>query len=154
MTAVSDRFALRMRTLSDDPERGSVSIWVITTVLTMMLLLGLGVDLSGQVRAKERAQDIAVEAARAGGQQLDGAAALRGDGVQLDATAAVNAANTYLAAAADVTGTATVTADHAVVVDTSTTYATTFLSIIGIDSLTVTGHAEARPVRAVGGAER
>lgn len=154
MTAVTDRFAAQMRALSDDAERGSVSIWMITTVLTMMLLLGLGVDLSGQVRAKERAQDIAVEASRAGGQQIDGAAALRGDGVQLDASAAASAANAYLAGAADVTGTATVTAGQVVVVDTSTTYTTAFLSIIGIDSLTVTGHAEARPVRAVGGAER
>ena len=149
-----DRLASRMRPLGDDPERGSVSIWMITTALTMMLLLGLGVDLSGQVRAKERAQDIAVEAARAGGQQLDGAAALRGDGAQLDVAAAVNAANTYLAAATDVTGNATVTAGQVVVVDTSTTYTTTFLSIIGINSLTVTGHAEARAVRSVGGVER
>lgn len=36
-------------------------------------------------------------------------------------------------------------------VDTSTTYTTKFLSIIGISTLTVTGHAEVQVNRAVDG---
>jgi hypothetical protein len=40
------------------------------------------------------------------------------------------------------------------VVTTTNTYQTTFLSIIGLDRLTVTGHASARIIRAVGGVQR
>ena len=39
-------------------------MWMITTALTMTLLVGLAVDLGGQVYAKQRAQDLAAQAAR------------------------------------------------------------------------------------------
>ena len=67
-----------------DPERGSVAIWAITTAMTMVLLVGLAVDLSGRVLAKQRAQTIAAEAARAGGQQIQAGTAIRGQGVVVD----------------------------------------------------------------------
>jgi len=137
----------------DDPERGSVTIWMITTALSMMLLVGLAVDLGGQVQAKERAQDIAVEAARAGGQQLQGGPGVLGQGAVVDPAAAVAAAGTYIAGVPDVTGSATVTGTG-VVVDTTSTYHTKFLSIIGIQALTVTGHAEVQTIRAVEGVAR
>ncbi len=143
----------RTRALRAEPDRGSVAIWMITTALTMMLLLGLAVDLGGQVQAKQRAQDIAAQAARAGGQQLQGPAAILGTGAVVDPTAAVTAATTYLAGADDVTGTATVVAGQ-VVVDTTTTYTPIFLTLIGIDTLTVTGHATVQTTRTVGGAPR
>ena len=140
-------------TRQDDPERGSVTIWMITTALSMMLLVGLAVDLGGQVQAKERAQDIAVEAARAGGQQLQGGPGVLGQGAVVDPAAAVAAAGTYIAGVPDVTGSATVTGTG-VVVDTTSTYHTKFLSIIGIQALTVTGHAEVQTIRAVEGVAR
>ena len=83
-------------------------MWMITTALTLVLIVGLAVDLSGRVYAKQRAQDIAAEAARAGGQQLQGAAAVRGQGAVVDPAAAVAAANTYIAGAPGVTGSATI----------------------------------------------
>ena len=134
------------------PERGSVTVWMITTALTMILIVGLAVDLSGRVYAKARAQDIAAEAARAGGQQLQGAAAIRGQGAVIDPGPAVAAANTYIAGAPAVTGRASVISGTRVVADTSTTYTTRFLGIIGITTLTVTGHAEVHVNRAVNGA--
>ena len=100
-------------------ERGSVAIWAITTAMTLTLLVGLAVDLGGQVYAKQRAQDIAAQAARAGGQQLQGPAAIRGQGAVLDPAAAVAAARTYLAGVPDVTGTATVVAGARVVTTTT-----------------------------------
>lgn len=139
--------------LNQDPERGSVTIWMITTALTMVLLVGLAVDLGGQVLAKQHAQAIAVEAARAGGQQLIGPAAVQGQGAFVDPTAAVGAVNTYLAGAPGVSGTATI-AGTTVIVQTSTTYRTTFLGLIGIRELTVTGQAEVQVVRAVEGVTR
>lgn len=143
---------LRSR-LGGDPERGSVTVWMITTALTMIVLVGLAVDLGGQVLAKQHAQVIAFEAARAGGQQLTGADAVLGQPLSVDPGAAVVAADTYLAGAPDVTGTASV-AGTVVVVDTTTTYPTKFLGLIGISSLTVTGHAEVQTVRVVQGVTR
>ena len=40
-------------------ERGSISIWVALASLAMMVLVGLAVDLGGQVHAKQRAHNIA-----------------------------------------------------------------------------------------------
>ena len=126
-------------------------MWMITTALVLVLIVGLAVDLSGRVYAKQRAQDIAAEAARAGGQQLQGAAAVRGQGAVVDPAAAVAAANTYISGAPGVTGSATIQGGTRVVTDTSTTYTTKFLGIIGITTLTVTGHAEVQVNRAVDG---
>lgn len=144
---------IRRRLAQDDLERGSVTIWMITTALTMVLLVGLAVDLGGQVLAKQHAQVVALEAARAGGQQLQGAPAVLGQAAVVDPAGAVTAASTYIAGAPEVTGTASVVGTR-VVVDTTTTYQTRFLSIIGIQELTVTGHAEVQTVRAVEGVVR
>ena len=144
---------MRRRFAQDDPERGSVTIWMITTALTMVLLVGLAVDLGGQVLAKQHAQVVAFEAARAGGQQLQGAAAVLGQAAVVDPAGAVVAASTYIAGTPEVTGAASVVGTR-VVVDTTTTYQTRFLSIIGIQELTVTGHAEVQTVRAVEGVVR
>lgn len=144
---------VRQRLEQDDPERGSVTIWMITTALTMVLLVGLAVDLGGQVLAKQHAQVVAFEAARAGGQRLQGAPAVLGQAAVVDPAGAVAAAATYLAGTPEVTGTASVVGTR-VVVDTTTTYKTQFLSIIGIQELTVTGHAEVQTVRAVEGVVR
>lgn len=134
-------------------DRGSVSIWIATGGLVMVVLAGMAVDLGGQVHAQQHARDVARQAARAGGQQLQAAPAIRGQGAVADPGAAIRAASTYLAAS-DVTGSATVTGGHTVVVNTTAVYPTTFLSIIGINRLTVTGHAEATITRAVAGVPR
>jgi hypothetical protein len=126
---------------------------MITTALTMVLLVGLAVDLGGQVLAKQHAQVVAFEAARAGGQQLQGPAAVLGQAAVVDPARAVAAAATYIAGTPEVAGTASVVGGR-VVVNTVTTYQTRFLSIIGIQELTVTGHAEAQTFRAVDGVVR
>ena len=120
----------------------------------MIILAGLAVDLGGQVYAKQRAQDIAAQAARAGGQQLDPAAAVRGQGVTLDPAKAVAAINAYLAGSPEVSGTATVSGPDTITVTTASTYQTSFLSIIGINSLQVSGHAQAHITRVVEGVAR
>lgn len=145
---------LRALRAPDDPDdRGSMSVFVVSMCLAMIVLVGLVVDVSGQIRAKQHAADVAAQAARVGGQQLDAPMAIRGQGVDLDPAAAAAAARTYLAAS-DVTGTVSITGGTTVTVDTTDTYDTIFLSVIGINRLTVTGTASARTVRTLDGAER
>ena len=134
-------------------ERGSVSIWLVTSGFAMTVLVGLAVDLGGQVHAQQRARDLAAQAARTGGQQLQPGPAMRGETAAADTARAVKAARTYLAAA-HVTGTVEVSGGDTVSVTTTDTYATTFLGIIGINTLTVTGNAHARITRSVQGVEQ
>lgn len=136
-----------------EAERGSVSIWLVTSAAVMVILAGLAVDLGGQVYARQHAVDVATQAARAGGQQLQAATAVRGDGVQADPARAAAAARSYLAAS-DLTGTVTVRGGTTVTVHTAATYDTVFLGIIGINRLQVSGTAESRTVRVVHGGER
>ena len=134
-------------------ERGSISIWVVTATIVMMTLVGLAVDLGGQVHAQQRAHDVAAQAARAGGQQVEAAPAVEGRYIALDAAAARRAAEQYLAAAG-IEGTVTVTGGDTIHVAVTDTYTPTFLSFIGIGDLTVTSDASARIVRSLGGTEQ
>lgn len=134
-------------------ERGSISVWLATSSFVMMILVGLAVDLGGQVHAKQHAHNIAAEAARSGAQQVQAAPAIQGDYVAVDTVAARNAAEDYLAASG-VTGTVTVTGGDTIRVDVTDTYTPTFLSFIGIGDLTVTSQASARLVRSLGGDEQ
>lgn len=134
-------------------DRGSISVWVATATIVMVILVGLAVDLGGQVHAQQRAHNIAAQAARAGGQQVQAAPAVEGRYVALDTTAARHAAQQYLAAAG-VDGTVTVTGGTTLTVRITDTYIPTFLSMVGIGDLTVTGDASARLIRTTGGVER
>ena len=134
-------------------ERGSISIWLVTTAFAMIVLVGLAVDLGGQVHAQQHARAVADQAARTGGQQLDAAVAVRGQGAVTDTHLARQAATAYLTASG-LTGTVHVTGGTTVTVNVRDTYPTTFLGIIGITSMTVTGHGQARITRSVGGVEQ
>ncbi|HMM94015.1 MAG TPA: pilus assembly protein, partial [Phycicoccus sp.] len=88
-----------------------------------------------------------------GGQQLQAAPAIRGQDVRTDITTATRAAKAYLAASG-MTGRVRVTGGDTITVDTNDSYTTTFLSIIGITTLPVTGHAEAKVTRTLRGVEQ
>lgn len=133
-------------------ERGSVTIWLITASFVMTVLVGLAVDLSGQVYAQQRAHDLAAQAARAGGEQVQAAPAIEGRYLSLDAAAARAAALNYLTAAG-VSGTVTITGG-AINVTVTDTYQPRFLGLLGIHHLAVTGSASARVIRSLGGTER
>ncbi|MFT4261948.1 MAG: pilus assembly protein TadG-related protein [Nocardioides sp.] len=142
-----------MSTRRTRDERGSISIWMVTASFVMIVLVGLAVDLGGQVQAKERAHDIAAEAARTGGEQVQAAPAIEGQYLAVDTTAAKKAAEDYLAASG-VTGTVTVTGGNTITVDVTDVYEPKFLSIIGVGNLTVTSSASARLIRTLGGSEQ
>lgn len=141
------RLAHRLRS-----DRGSVTLWLLLSSLTMIILVGLAADLGGQVRTQQHARQVAGQAARAAGQVLD-AQVVAGQHANLDTSRAIAAAQTYLAAS-DVTGSVSISNGTTVVVSTSARYPTKVLGIIGIDTLTVTGRGEARTVRALDGGER
>ena len=134
-------------------ERGSISIWLAVSSFVMMMLVGLAVDLGGQVHAKQRAHNIAAEAARTGGERVRAAPAIMGEQIILDAQAAHSAAQAYLAAA-DVTGNVRITGGDTITVTVTDTYTPKFLSIIGIRDLSVTSTSTARVVRSLGGSEQ
>lgn len=149
------RTAMRrqLRALARGGDRGSVSIWLAMASFVMIILVGLAVDLAGQVHAQQHARDVAAQAARAGGQQLQAAKAIRGQGVYANPSQAAAVARSYLAASG-LTGNVSIQGGDTVVVTTSERYPTKFLGIIGLNAMTVKGKAESRVVRAVGGAER
>lgn len=128
-------------------ERGSVSLFLVVAVLALFVAVGLVVDGGQKLRATQRADDAAAEAARAAAQSVQPGLTVRGQAPQVNSTAAVSAAQAYLAAAG-VTGAVTVSGDR-VQVTTSSSFTPTFLSLIGLGTQTVTGQADARLARGV-----
>jgi Flp pilus assembly protein TadG len=118
-----------------------LSILMAVLVPGLLLIIGLAVDGGAKVQATQRANAIADEAARAGGQALDRSAALTGD-VRVDVAAAVAAAQDYLDRN-DVPGTVTVVDADTLAVTTTITEPTVLLGLIGIDTLTVDGSGTA-----------
>ena len=133
----------RLRARRDD-DRGAITLFVVVFTVALLAAVGLVVDGGGKVRALQRADEAAREAARAGSQMLDVPSAVRGDGVRINPAGAARAARAYLDAAG-VDGTVTVEG-NAVRVSTSVTYEPVFLSVAGVGPMTVTGTASARPV--------
>ena len=143
---------LRGRVGAPGTDNGSISVFVAVSVVGLLLIVGLVADGGIKVRAAVQADAVAAEAARAAGQAVDVPAAVSGAAVRVDRQAAADAANAYLAAAGH-RGTLTVT-DAGRVMDVAVTISrpTAFLSLIGINEVTVTGHGQATLVHATTGA--
>jgi Flp pilus assembly protein TadG len=135
-------------------DKGSVTIWLALASFVMIVLVGVAVDLSGQVYAQQHARDIAAQAARTAGQQIDASLGVRGIGAQTNTAEAIAAATSYIAAAGLEGDTSVTGGGTTITVRVVDTYETKFLSIIGLTRFRVTGSAETRVVRVVGGAER
>lgn len=128
-------------------DHGSVSLMLAVMVLGLMIAVGLVVDGGQKLRATQRADDAAAEAARAAVQSVQPGNTVRGRRPRVDNAAAVQAAQSYLATAG-VAGSVRITGDR-VQVTTSTSFTPTFLSLIGLGIQTVTGAADARLARGV-----
>ncbi|MEU6284938.1 Tad domain-containing protein [Streptomyces sp. NPDC047028] len=129
------------RTLRDD--RGGVTVFVAVCVIALIGIIGVAVDGGSKMRATERADYIAGEAARAGGQAINPADAISGTAIVVDPQAATAAAKAYLHSAG-ATGTVSVSGDGKTLTVTVTgTYDTKFLPVVGINSLPVTGRGKA-----------
>ncbi|MEU6496851.1 Tad domain-containing protein [Streptomyces sp. NPDC046984] len=130
-----------LRTRCDD--RGGVTVFVAVCVFALIAIIGLAVDGGSKMRATERADYVAGEAARAGGQAINPADAITGTALVVDPQAAAAAAHAYLSSAG-ATGAVNVSGDGKTLTVTITgSYDTKFLSVVGIGSLPVTGHGKA-----------
>lgn len=126
---------LRLLARRDD---GRIAVFFAILAPAFIAMLGLIVDGGGQIRALQRADNIATEAARAGGQAINGPQAITGGRKEVDPTLAVETAQVYLAAAG-AKGTVVINPDlQHITVTVRIPYDTVVLRSFGIDSWTVT----------------
>lgn len=140
--ASAGRFAVHSR------EQGSATIFVVGFALVLFAGAGLTIDGGRAINARDKATDVAEQAARVGADQLD-QAALRDHGtVILDQGAARYRADSFVIVAGYAPTTSTDA--NSVTVRASATYRTALLGIININSIDVSGIATATPVTGIG----
>ncbi|WP_345584548.1 TadE family protein [Tessaracoccus lubricantis] len=132
-------------------ERGSVTLWAVIITTAVLMIVGLVVDGGSQLRATQRADQVAREAARAAGQAISGDPILGRPGL-VDVSRGRQAAAAYLSAAG-VAGDVHVEGTT-ITVDTRVSWSPVILSAIGVGSVTVTGSAQAETKQVYQGAPR
>ena len=132
-------------------ERGqTISLFVIIMAVPLIAIAGLAYDGSRYLAAQREANDVALQAARAGAQAVSDAAFYGGDSVVVDGALATAAANRYLAARG-YSGSVSVSATQ-VVVSVTVSHTPAVLDILpGIGTRSFTGTASATPLRGVDG---
>jgi Putative Flp pilus-assembly TadE/G-like len=129
-------------------ERGAVTAIVAVFLVGLMAAAALVYDGGRAITAKRRAINQAEQAARAGARALDPAALRAGQAERVDAAAAGQQARAYLDSV-DASGTVTV---RGATVEVTVTFRepTLLLGLVGLDSFSGTGSADAVSVRGVG----
>ncbi|WBB71011.1 hypothetical protein [Micromonospora sp. WMMD812] len=114
----------------------------------VLAIIGLSFDGAGQLRTLQRADNLAAEAARSGGQAIDRATAIAGGPKRIDEPQARAAVADYLAAADTAGHTVTfpvVDGETLIRVRVTITYRRSMLGLFGFDdTVTVSGEATAR----------
>ncbi|MFC9033648.1 pilus assembly protein TadG-related protein [Streptomyces arboris] len=132
-------------------DRGSVTLFWLIAGVAIIGMLGLLVDGGGILRAKATADDIAAEAARTAGQQLDLSQAIPGTALVVDPDAAQQAAEAFLAQAG-AEGSVTVSGDGThITVTVTDTYDAVLTSVVGYTDIPVSGRSTAQLVRQMEG---
>lgn len=123
-------------------ERGGIPVFVAILTIPMLMLMGiLVIDGGGKLRATERADAAAREAARAGGQAIDAGKAVEGEGIVAQPDDARAAAQSYLRNAG-LRGTVTVAGNgQRISVTVHDTYVLRFIPLMG--PMQVTGQGSA-----------
>ncbi len=133
-------------------ERGSFSLMLVIMAVALLALAGLVVDGGGKLDEAENASAVAQEAARAGAGMVNQGKAYSTGAFTVDPGQAIAAAQAYLASVASAGYTGSVNASpESIQVTVTVTQPTKILSIIGIDSMTVTRSATADLVTGVTG---
>ena len=132
-------------------ERGSVTLWAVIITTAVLMIVGLVVDGGAQLRATQRADQVAREAARAAGQAISGDPILGRPGL-VDVSRGRQAAAAYLGAAG-VTGDIAVNG-ATITITAQVRYTPVFLTAIGVGTVTVTGTAQAEAKQVYQGAPR
>ncbi|SCE76841.1 pilus assembly protein TadG-related protein [Micromonospora saelicesensis] len=133
-------------------EHGRVSIFLAVTMVGVLAIIGLSFDAAGQLRTLQRAQNLAAEAARTGGQAIDRATAIEGGPKRINEPEARDAVANYL----DAVNTASHTVNFPEVdgeilirVTVSITYHRSMIGpFVQEKAVTVTGEATARAITA------
>ncbi|GAB4048452.1 hypothetical protein [Catellatospora paridis] len=125
-------------------DAGKATVFVVIMAQAWVFMFGLVVVGGGRLRAYQRADNVAAEAARSAGQALDPAQAIQGDARVIDGTLASAAALAYLDSVG-AEGTVTVAPDGAsVTVRATITYQNpSGLAFLGGATWTATGEATA-----------
>ncbi len=135
---------LRRSARRDD---GRVTVYLAVLAPAFIAMLGLIVDGGGKIRALQRADNIATEAARTAGQVINGPQAITGGRKEIDPAPAVAAAEAYVRTAGarcPPSGCVHVSADlQHVTVTVQIEYHPIVLGLVGVDSWTVTGNTTA-----------
>jgi hypothetical protein len=126
-------------------DRGRVSVFLAIAIGAVLVVIGLTYDGVGRLRAYQRADNLAAEAARSAGQQIDVAGAIGGGAKVVSSADAVAAAQAFIAKLDEPGVSATVTAvdgDTELQVVVTITYDTVMLDLFGFaDTYEVTGNA-------------
>jgi Flp pilus assembly protein TadG len=124
------------------PDDGQVTVLLLPLIVALIAVAGLVIDGGAALADRQRAANIAEQAARAGADRID-VNSLYGNGpVVLDQSAARSAAEGYVAGQ-DVSGRVDTNGD-VVRVTVTVVRRTALLGLIGVDRLTVTAGASAR----------
>ncbi|MEV6691097.1 pilus assembly protein TadG-related protein [Micromonospora sp. NPDC051196] len=131
-------------------EDGRVSIFLAIALVGVLAIIGMAFDGAGQLRTLQRAENLAAEAARAGGQAIDRATAIEGGPKQINRPQARRAVADYLAAAGANGHTVSfpvVDGETLIRVRVTVTYRRAMLGLLGFsNTVTVSGEATARPL--------
>ncbi|TDB70608.1 hypothetical protein [Micromonospora sp. KC723] len=131
-------------------DAGRVSLFLAVAMFGVLAVIGVAYDGAGQLRSLQRADNLAAEAARSGGQAVDRAQAIAGGPKEIDEADARAAVRDYLSAAGaaghrvsfPVAG-----GEKQIRVEVDVTYRRHMLGLFGMDStVTVTGEATARAI--------
>jgi Flp pilus assembly protein TadG len=133
----------RTRLAGGATERGSATIFVVGFAIVLFAGAGLAIDGGRAINARDKATDVAEQAARAGADQLNQSALRNSGEIVLDQDSARARADSFVAAAGYTPTTATTATS--VTVRASATYRTALLGIVGINTIDVSGIATASP---------
>lgn len=112
-------------------DEGRVSVFFAILTPAFLAMIGLVVDGGARVRALQRADNIASEAARTAGQAIQAGKAIAGGDKNIDQAAAAAAVQAYLGTLDGVNGQLTVDDDQHLTVTVTVTYDPILLDLLG-----------------------
>ncbi|MEG3633068.1 pilus assembly protein TadG-related protein [Micromonospora palythoicola] len=129
-------------------DAGRVSIFLAVALIGVLAIIGMAFDGAGQLRTLQRAENLAAEAARTGGQAIDRATAIQGGPKRINRRDARRAVRDYLTTAGATDHTVTfpvVDGETQIRVRVEVTYDRAALGLFGFsNTVTVSGEATAR----------
>ncbi|GIJ29529.1 hypothetical protein Vqi01_46910 [Micromonospora qiuiae] len=129
-------------------DAGRVSVFLAVALFGVLAIIGMAFDGAGQLRTLQRAENLAAEAARTGGQAIDRATAIEGGPKRIDQRQARQAVARYLSAAGASghrVNFPVVDGETLIQVRVTITYRRAVLGLFGFsNTVTVSGEATAR----------